>query len=326
MSNLYKKITIVGAGNVGASTAQRILEKGLGDVVLVDTVEGIPQGKALDLKQSIPLYRQDCKIIGTNGYEETTNSDIAIITAGLPRKPGMSRDDLLRGNAEIVRSVTKELVKRSPQAIIIVVTNPMDLMTYLTSEVSGFSKNRVFGMGALLDSSRFSTFIAQELGVSVNDIHALVLGAHGDSMVPLPRYTTVAGIPITELLSKKRIEELVSRTRKAGAEIVELLKTGGAYYAPSAATVEMVEAVLKDKKKILPCSTYLNGEYGVKGIYAGVPVMLGSRGVERVIEIRLNKEERDAFLRSIEAIREGVKLLKDFYSLDSPFLYDFSSL
>lgn len=310
MSNLHKKITIVGAGNVGASVAQRILEKGLGDVVLVDVVKGIPQGKALDLQQSMPLYGKDCRIIGTNGYKETSNSDIAIITAGLARKIGMSRDDLLKANAEIVKSVTKELTRRSPNAIIIVVTNPMDIMTYLAAEVSGFPKNRVFGMGGVLDSARFSTFIAQELGISIENIHALVLGGHGDSMVPIPRYTTISGIPLTEFLPAKRIEELIDKTRNGGAEIVGHLKTGSAYYAPSAATVEMVEAIIKDKKKISPCSAYLNGEYGVKGIYAGVPVILGSKGVEKVIEIRLNRDEKDAFMRSIEEVKKGVKLLK----------------
>jgi malate dehydrogenase len=305
-----KKVSIIGSGNVGASIAQIILSKGLGNVVLVDVVEGIPQGKALDLMQSMPLYGNDCKIIGTNGYEETADSDMAIITAGLPRKPGMSREDLLKENAKTVRRVTAEFVRRSPQAIIIVVTNPVDIMTYLAAEVSGFPKNRVFGMGGVLDSARFKTFIAEELNVSANNIEALVLGGHGDSMVPIPRYTTVSGIPITELFSKKRIEELVSRTRKAGAEIVQLLKTGSAYYAPSAATVEMVEAVIKDEKETMACAAYLNGEYGVKGIYAGVPVILGREGVEKIIELRLNEEEEDTFLRSIEEVRKGVSLLK----------------
>lgn len=309
---MRKKISIIGAGNVGASTAQRILEKGLGDVVLVDVDAGIPKGKALDLMQSMPLYGQDCKITGTNGYEDTAYSDIAVVTAGLARKPGMSRDDLLKANAEIVKSVTKEICGWSSSAIIIVVTNPMDVMTYLASEISGFPKNMVFGMGGILDSIRFSAFIARELGVSVENIQAMVLGGHGDSMVPIPRYTTVAGIPLTEFLSFDKIEKLVSRTRNGGAEIVGFLNTGSAYYAPSAATVEMIEAILRDKKKILPCSAYLDGEYGVKGIYTGVPVMLGKDGVEKVIEIKLGKEEKDGFLKSVEEVRKGVKLLKGF--------------
>lgn len=304
-----KKVSIIGSGNVGASVAQMILLKGLGDVVLMDTAEGIPQGKALDLQQSMPLYGNDCKIIGTNSYEETAESDIAIITAGLARKPGMSRDNLLKANAEIVKSVTKEVALRSPQAIIIVVTNPMDVMTYLASEVSGFPKKRVFGMGGVLDSARLRSFISEELHVSVESIVALVLGGHGDLMVPLPRYTTVSGIPITELLPGDKIERLIERTHNGGAEIVGLLKTGSAYYAPAASTVEMVESVLKDKKNILPCSAYLEGEYGVNGVYAGVPVMLGKEGVEKVIEIKLSKEEKDAFLRSVEEVRKGVTFL-----------------
>jgi len=305
-----KKITVIGAGNVGGSIAQRVLDKGLGDIVLIDVVEGIPQGKALDLSQSMPLYRHDCRVIGTNDYEETSNSEMVIITAGLARKPGMSRDDLLKANAEIVKSVTKEAASLSPQAIIIVVTNPVDLMTYLASEVSGFPKNRVFGMGGVLDSARFSTFIAEELNLSIKDINSMVIGNHGDMMLPLPRYTTVSGVAITELLQRERIEKLVERTRQAGAEILGLLKTGSAYYAPAASTVEMIESVLKDKKRILPCSAYLNGEYGVKGIYAGVPVVLGGGGVEKIIELDLTEEEMRSFLTSIEAVREGVELLR----------------
>ncbi|MBI5199372.1 MAG: malate dehydrogenase [Nitrospirae bacterium] len=307
---MNKKITIVGAGNVGASVAQRILEKGLGDVILVDVVEGIPQGKALDLQQSTPLYGYDCRVIGTNDYKDTTDSDIAIITAGLPRKPGMSRDELLKANAEIVKMVTREVASKSTQALIIVVTNPLDLMTYVASEISGFPKKRVFGMGGVLDSARFISFIAEEFNVSIEKIHTIVIGNHGDLMVPLPRYTTVAGTPITELIPKEKIERLVERTRKAGAEIVGFLKTGSAYYAPAAATVEMVDAILNNRKKTLPCSTYLNGEYGIKGIYAGVPVVLGTAGVEKVVELDLTEEEKKSFLTSIEAVREGVKLLK----------------
>lgn len=307
---MNKKITIVGAGNVGASVAQRILEKGLGDVILVDVVEGIPQGKALDLQQSTPLYGYDCSVIGTNDYKETADSDIAIITAGLPRKPGMSRDELLRANAEIVKLVTREVASKSPQTLIIVVTNPLDLMTYVASEISGFPKKKVFGMGGVLDSARFISFIAEEFNVSIEKINTMVIGNHGDLMVPLPRYTTVAGTPITELIPKERIERLVERTRKAGAEIVGFLRTGSAYYAPAAATVEMVDAIVNNRKKTLPCSTYLNGEYGIDGIYAGVPVVLGTAGVEKVVELDLTEEEKNSFLKSIEAVREGVKLLK----------------
>jgi len=287
-----------------------ILSRGLGDIILIDVVEGIPQGKALDLRQSIPLYGHDCKITGTNSYEETKDSDIVVITAGFARKPGMSRDDLLKANADIVSSVTKEVAKRSPTAIIIVVTNPLDLMTLLASEVSGFPKNRVFGMGGVLDSARFSAFIAEELNVSVVNINPMVIGNHGDMMVPLPRYTTVAGTPITELIPKDKIERLIERTRRAGAEIVGFLKTGSAYYAPAAATVEMVDAIINNRKKALPCSAYLDGEYGVKGIYAGVPVVLGKEGIEKIIELDLTEEEKNSFLKSIEMVREGVRLLK----------------
>lgn len=307
---MNKKITIVGAGNVGASVAQMILSKGIGDVVLLDIAEGIPQGKALDLRQSIPLYGHDCKITGTNSYEETADSDIVIITAGLARKPGMSRDDLVKANAEIVKSVTREVARQSTKSIIIIVTNPLDLMTYIASEISGFPKNKVLGMGGVLDSARFISFIAEELNVSIGKINTMVIGNHGDMMVPLPRYTTVSGTPVTELLPGEKIERLVERTRKAGTDIVGLLKTGSAYYAPAAATVEMIESVFKDKKKTLPCSAYLNGEYGIKGIYAGVPVMLGKGGVEKIIELSLTEEEKNSFHKSIEAVREGMKLLK----------------
>jgi len=300
-----KKVTVVGAGNVGATLVQRIAEAGLADVVMVDVAEGVPQGKGLDLMEAGPVLGSDSKIIGSNGYDETAGSDIIVITAGLARKPGMSRDDLLAANGDIVKKVAEETGRRSPKAIMIVVTNPMDVMAYVAMKASGFPKERVMGMGGVLDSARFRTFIAMELGVSVENTHAFVLGGHGDTMVPLARYSSVAGIPITELMSKAQIDKLVERTRNGGAEIVALLKTGSAYYAPSAATLEMVEAVLMDKKKILPCSAYLDGEYGVKGMFSGVPIKLGEKGVEQVIEIKLSADENAAFMRSVDAVRQG---------------------
>lgn len=306
------KVTVVGAGNVGATTAQRIVERGIADVVLVDVVDGIPQGKALDILQSGPVLGFDTRIIGTTAYEKTAGSDIAVITAGLARKPGMSREDLLSANAKIVKGITSELVKYSPNAIIIVVTNPVDLMTYLCAEVSGLSKNKVFGMAGVLDSARFKTFISMELNTSVNNVEAFVLGGHGDAMVPLPRISNVSGKPLIDLLSADKIEALVKRTRDGGAEIVSLLKTGSAYYAPSASVLEMVEAVLLDKKKILPCAAFLNGEYGVKGLYVGVPVKLGRNGVEEVVEIELTKDERTAFSKSVDMVRKGVEELRPF--------------
>jgi malate dehydrogenase len=302
---LQKKVTIVGAGHVGATLAQRIAETQLADVVVVDVVEGVPQGKGLDLLEAGPLLGYDSKVIGTNGYDETAGSDIIVITAGLARKPGMSRDDLLAANGDIVKKVAQDTGRLSPKAIMIVVTNPMDVMAYVAMKASGFPRARVIGMGGVLDSARFRSFIAAELGVSVENTHAFVLGGHGDSMVPLPRYSTVAGIPITELMSVDQINRLVERTRNGGAEIVALLKTGSAYYAPSAATLEMVEAVLLDKKKILPCSAYLEGEYGVKGAFAGVPVKLGAQGVEQVVEIKLSADEKAAFMKSVDAVRAG---------------------
>ena len=304
------KITVVGAGNVGATVAQYAVEKELGDVVLVDVIEGVPQGKALDLAQTGPVHGYDSRLTGANGYDETADSDVVVITAGLARKPGMTRDDLLFKNAEIVGSVVEQVVRRSKHAILILVTNPLDAMVQLAWKKSGFPAERVIGMAGILDSARFRTFIARELGVSVENVTAFVLGGHGDTMVPLPRYSTVAGIPITELLPKERIDELVKRTANGGAEIVNLLKTGSAYYAPGASTVEMVEAILKDKKKILPCAAYLNGQYGVKGLYVGVPVKLGRGGVEQVIEIKLTAEEQVAFKRSADAVRELVEKLK----------------
>jgi malate dehydrogenase len=299
------KVTVVGAGNVGATLVQRIAETELADVVMVDVMEGVPQGKGLDLMQSGPVLGYDSKITGTNGYDETAGSDIIVITAGLARKPGMSRDDLLAANGDIVKTVAAETGKRSPGAFMIVVTNPMDVMAYVAMKACGFPKERVVGMGGVLDSARFRTFIAIELGVSIENTHAFVLGGHGDTMVPLPRYSSVAGIPITELMSADTINKLVERTRNGGAEIVALLKTGSAYYAPAAAALEMVEAVLLDKKKVLPCSAYLDGEYGVKGVFSGVPVKLGAKGVEQVVEIKLNPDEKAAFMRSVDAVRQG---------------------
>ncbi len=302
---MRKKVTVVGAGNVGATLVQRIAETRLADVVMVDVVEGVPQGKGLDLLEAGPVMGYDTKVIGVNSYDETAGSDIIVITAGLARKPGMSRDDLLAANGTIVKKVAEETGKRSPRAVMIVVTNPMDIMAYVAMKASGFPRERVIGMGGVLDSARFRTFIALELQVSVENTHAFVLGGHGDTMVPLPRYSTVAGIPITELMKKETIDKLVERTRNGGAEIVAQLKTGSAYYAPSAATLEMVEAVLLDKKKILSCSTCLAGEYGVKEVFVGVPVKLGAGGVEQVIEIKLNAEENMAFMKSVEAVRSA---------------------
>ena len=306
-----KKITIVGSGNVGASAAQRIMEKSLGDVVLIDIVEGIPQGKALDILESASLSSSDINITGTNNYDDTSASDIVVITAGLARKPGMSRRDLLEKNAGIVKGVTSEIVKRSPDSILIVVTNPMDLMTYVSYTVSGFPKHRVIGMGGVLDSARFKCFISSELNVSSDNIHAFVLGGHGDLMVPLARFSTMAGIPITELLSKSRIDKMVERTKFGGGEIVELLKTGSAYVAPAASIVEMVEAILLDRKKILPCAAYLEGEYGMKGIFTGVPVKLGRKGIEEIIEVKFKDDEEDAFIKSVNMIKSGVEELKE---------------
>jgi malate dehydrogenase len=304
------KITVVGAGNVGATVAQYTVEKELGDVVLVDVIEGVPQGKALDLLQAGPVHGYDSRLTGSNSYEDTHDSDIVVITAGLARKPGMTRDDLLFKNAEIVGSVLEQVVPRSRQAILILVTNPLDAMVQLAWKRSGFPSERVIGMAGVLDSARFRTFIAQELDVSVENVTAFVLGGHGDSMVPLPRYSTVAGIPITELLSPERVAALVTRTANGGAEIVNYLKTGSAYYAPAASVVEMVEAILKDKKKILPCAAYLDGQYGVRGLYVGVPVKLGRRGVEQVIQITLTAAEQAAFDKSAAAVRELVDKLK----------------
>lgn len=302
-----RKVTIVGAGNVGATTAQRLFDKGYCDVVLVDIVEGLPQGKALDLLESGPVVGSDAFIVGTNGYEETEGSDIVVITSGVPRKPGMSRDDLLFTNMDIVGQVTREVVRRSPNAVLIVVTNPLDAMTQHALEVSGWPRERVIGMAGILDTARFRTFLAQELRVSVQDVQAYVLGGHGDTMVPLVGSTTVGGVPITRLLPRERIEAIVQRTREGGAEIVRLLKTGSAFYAPSAAVVQMVEAILFDKHQILPCAVLLQGEYGISGVVVGVPVKLGARGVEEVLQFDLSEEEAQALRRSAEAVRSLVE-------------------
>ncbi|MGH7361158.1 MAG: malate dehydrogenase [Candidatus Methylomirabilales bacterium] len=303
------KVTVVGAGNVGATVAQLLVEKELADVVLVDIIEGLPQGKALDLLEAGPVEGYDCRLMGSNSYEPTADSELVVITAGIARKPGMTRDDLLQTNAKIVGGVTDEVAKRSPGAILLVVSNPLDAMTHLAWKRSGFPAHRVLGMAGVLDAARFRTFIAQELNVSVESTFAFVLGGHGDTMVPLPRYSTVAGIPITELLPPERVEALVKRTRDGGAEIVALLKTGSAFYAPGAAVAEMVEAILKDKRKILPCCVRLTGQYGITDLFVGVPVKLGRRGVEEIVEIRLTAEEAGALRRSAEAVRELVQKL-----------------
>lgn len=301
-----KKVTVVGAGNVGATAAQRLAEKELCDVVLIDIVEGVPQGKALDLTEAAPIEKHDAHLTGSNAYDDSKDSDIVIITAGIPRKPGMSRDDLISTNAGIMKNVTTRIAELSPNAVLIIVSNPLDAMCHVAYEASGFPKNRVIGMAGVLDSARFRSFIAMELNVSVENTHAFVLGGHGDTMVPLPRYSTVAGIPITELMPKDRIDAIVDRTANGGAEIVKLLKTGSAYYAPASAAVEMAETILKDKKKILPCAVYLEGEYGIQDLFIGVPVKLGSGGVEAIIEITLTDEEKAALMKSAEAV-QGLK-------------------
>jgi malate dehydrogenase len=307
---MRRKVSIIGAGNVGASAAERIALRRLADVVLVDIVEGLPQGKSLDLNEAGPVDGYDVRLTGTNGYEETRDSDVVVITSGLPRKPGMSRDDLLQKNFEIVKSVTQEVARRSPRAILIVVSNPLDAMAWTALKVSGFPRERVLGMAGVLDSARMRFFIADALGVSVENTHAFVLGGHGDSMVPLPRYSTVSGIPITELLPKDKIDAIVQRTRDGGIEVVNLLKSGSAYYAPASSIVQMVQAILLDEHKILPCAIYLNGEYGYKDLFMGVPARLGAQGLEKVIEIKLTAEEKSALDRSAESVRELVSKLK----------------
>jgi len=304
------KVTVVGAGNVGASCAVRLADRGLADVVLVDVLDGIPQGKALDMLQAGPVAGADVKVTGANDYAATANSDIVIFTAGFPRKPGMSRDDLLWANYDIVKATVEPAVQYSPNSILIVVTNPLDAMCHVAHRVSGFPRNRVMGMAGILDTARFRTFIAQELNVSVEDVTAVVLGGHGDTMVPLVRYTSVAGIPIADLMDAETIDRLVKRTRGGGAEIVKYLKTGSAYYAPSAATVQMVEAILKDKKRVLPCSAHLEGEYGVNGLFVGVPVKLGAQGMEKIMEIKLTAEENAALQKSAAAVKELVDVMQ----------------
>ena len=300
------QVTVIGAGNVGASVAQRVAEGRLADVVLIDIVEGLPQGKALDLAEAAPVVGHDMKVVGTNDYADTAGSDIIVVTSGLARQPGMSRDDLLTKNAGIVRSVVQQSAAVSPGAILIIVTNPLDAMCHVALEASGFTPERVIGMAGVLDSARFRSFIAEELGVSVSSTHAFVLGGHGDTMVPLPRYSTAGGVPITELMDADRIEVLVDRTRNGGAEIVALLKTGSAYYAPAASVTQMVDSILNDRNEILPCAAYLDGQYGVDGLYVGVPVKLGRTGITQVVEIELTDDEREAFDRSTGSVRELV--------------------
>jgi malate dehydrogenase len=307
------KISIIGAGNVGATTAHWCAAAELGDIVLVDipAVDGMPQGKALDLMEASPIMGFDAKITGTTGYEETANSDVVVITAGIPRKPNMKRDDLLGTNAEIVALVTKEIASTSPDSIIIVVSNPLDAMVQRAFQVSGFPPHRVLGQAGVLDTARYRTFIAMELGVSVEDVSALLMGGHGDTMVPIPSCTSVGGIPVNQLIDDDRLEEIVERTRKGGAEIVGLLKTGSAFYAPAAATTQMVEAILRDKKRLLPCAAYCDSEYGVGGYYVGVPVILGAGGVERIIELELNEQEQAAFQHSVDAVKELVAVMAE---------------
>ncbi|MFH1379612.1 MAG: malate dehydrogenase [bacterium] len=296
------RISVIGAGNVGATLAMRCAEKELGDIVLVDIVEGIPQGKALDLLESAPISGYNISIIGTNNYQDTAGSDVIVITSGIPRKPGMSREDLVKTNTEVVRKVTNAVCEKSPEAILIIVTNPLDVMAYVAYRASAFPKERVIGMAGILDTARFRTFIAEELSVSPVSVQACVLGGHGDSMVPCRKYASVSGIPVEKLIPHKRFEELIERTRNGGAEIVKLLKTGSAFYAPSAAACEMVESIIKDQKKILPCSVYCQGEYGIKNTFAGVPVKLGSQGVEKIVEVDLTSEESAALKKSAEVV------------------------
>ena len=299
-----KKVTVIGSGNVGASVAMRLADKQMADVVLIDILEGIPQGKALDMLESGPIEGSDVNIRGTNDYADTADSDLVVMTAGFPRKPGMSRDDLLRANYEVVNGAIAQAAKHSPEAILIVVTNPLDAMVQTAFRVSGFPKHRVLGMAGVLDTARYRTFIAEALSVSVRDVQGFVLGGHGDTMVPVPRYTTVAGIPVGDLMPPEQLEAVVKRTRNGGAEIVNLLKTGSAYYAPAAAVVEMIDAIFKDRKRILPCAAYLEGEYGIHGVFVGVPVKLGARGIEQIVEIKLTPEEQAALEKSAAAVRE----------------------
>ncbi|MCL0028639.1 malate dehydrogenase [Dehalococcoidia bacterium] len=310
---MRNKVTIVGAGNVGSTAAQRVFDRGYADVVLVDIVDGLPQGKALDMLESGPVVSSNASVIGTTGYQETAESDIVVITSGIARRPGMSRDDLLLTNMKIVTNVVEEVAKHSPEAVLVVVTNPLDAMTQRAYQISGFPKNRVVGMAGILDTARFRTFLAQEFDVSVNSIEAYVLGGHGDTMVPVTGSTTVGGTPITKLLTPERVDAIVKRTQDGGAEIVDLLKTGSAYYAPSAAIAQMVDAILLDKKEILPCTAYLEGEYGVDGVYVGVPVKLGAGGVEQVIEFDLTPSESAALGYSVDAVRELLEVMGKSY-------------
>jgi malate dehydrogenase len=306
---MRKKITVIGAGNVGATLAHRIADKQLADVVVIDILEGVPQGKGLDLLQAGPIEGYDVKVKGTNDYRDTANSDLVVMTAGFPRKPGMSRDDLLKANFDVVKSAVEQAAKASPKAFLIVVTNPLDAMVQTAYRVSGFPKNRVLGMAGILDSARYCTFIAEALNVSVQDVQGLVLGGHGDTMVPVPSYTTVAGVPVSQLMPKDQLDKIIERTRKGGGEIVALLKTGSAYYAPSAAVVQMIDAIFNDRKKILPCAAYLEGEYGIKGLFVGVPVKLGANGVEKIVEIKLTPEEQAALNKSAAAVKELVDII-----------------
>jgi len=307
---MRRKVTVVGSGNVGATVAHRLADKQLADVVMVDILEGVPQGKGLDLFQAGPVEGYDLRIKGTNDYADTANSDLVVMTAGFPRKPGMSRDDLLKANFEVVKSAIEKAVKYSPDSILIIVTNPLDAMAQTAFRVSGFSKNRVIGMAGILDTARYRTFIAEALNVSVQNVQGFVLGGHGDTMVPVPRYTTVAGIPVSELMPKQQLDQIIERTRNGGAEIVNLLKAGSAYYAPSAAVVEMIDAIFNDRKKILPCAAYLEGEYGINGLFVGVPVKLGARGIEQILEIKLTPEEQSALQKSAAAVRELADIIK----------------
>ena len=308
---MVNKITVIGAGNVGATTAQRVAEKELArTVVMVDVADGVPQGKALDQWQSAPIEGFDARVIGTNGYDETTDSDIVIITAGIARKPGMSRDDLLNTNAAIVKSVSEQIAKTSPKAILIIVSNPLDVMCYVAKEASGFPRERVIGMAGVLDTGRFRAFLAEALDVSVRDIQAMVLGGHGDTMVPLISYTSVSGIPITQLMDRPTLDAIVTRTRNGGAEIVKYLKTGSAYYAPSSGAVQMAEAIVNDQRRILPCAAWLEGEYGMSGLFLGVPCKLGRNGLEKIIEVELTADERAALEKSADAVREPMSAMK----------------
>lgn len=307
---MRRKVTVVGAGNVGATVAHRLADKQLADVVLIDIIEGIPQGKGLDLREAGPVEGYDLNVLGTNDYKDTIDSDLVIITAGFPRRPGMTRDDLLKKNFEIVRATVEPVKKYSPNCILIIVTNPLDAMVQAAYKLSSFPKQRVIGMAGILDTARYRAFLAEALNVSVQNISAFVLGGHGDTMVPVPRYTTVAGIPVTDILPKNKLDAIIERTRQGGAEIVKLLKTGSAFYAPSAAVVEMVDAIFHDRKKILPCAAYLEGEYGIHGLFVGVPVKLGAGGIEEIIELKLTSEEQAGLEKSADAVRELVKVIK----------------